>query len=134
MKLLMGTLLTVLMTFNVQAEILRATDLDSEVWKKFEKGEMETLTIEFRKSDVIPLNIKAGGELLETTDPRISYVTVKKTFFIRMSKGHILMSLDGQNYLPFNELVTGTLKAGVSSDSNGGIPHSIDIVLNAFLE
>src|SRR3989338_2561829 len=122
------------MGFAVQAAPVRFSELSSDTWEKFQKGEIGEMTVEFRKGDLVPVKVRAEGDLMGIDDPTTIYVTVKETFFIKFTQTALLMSRDNQDYKPFNELITGSFTAGAASDKNGGPVHSIDMLFKAFFK
>ena len=94
----------------VQASSMRFSELTGDVWEKFQKGELQEVIVEFRKGDLVPVKIRAEGDLLFVDDPSTIYVTIKETLFIKCTQTALLMSRDNQDYKPFNELITGRKK------------------------
>jgi len=120
------------MCFVAQAAPVRFSELSSDTWEKFQKGEIGEMTVEFRKGDLVPVKVRAEGDLVGIDDPSTIYVTVKETFFIKLTQTALLMSRDNQDYKPFNELITGSFTAGAASDKNGGPVQWIDVLLRVF--
>lgn len=114
------------------AETIRATELTADVMEKLQSN--CDIVVEFRLGDRLPVQLKAEGDLLETEDVTPTYVVIKKNFFIKPSENTLLLSFDNSVYKPFNELITGSLTAGASSNKNGGPANVVDIFLKVFLK
>lgn len=126
-------LASALMGLQAQAKTVRATDLIAQGWNDLSKLE-EGTTIEFRQGDELPVSLSAEGDLLETTRNEVSYVGVKKNFWVRIQKNDVLMSLDGVNYKKIQDSVTGMISADASTPENGGAANAINIKFIANLK
>jgi hypothetical protein len=117
-----------------EARTLRATEMSSTLWAELMAGEGEGLVVEFRQGDQLPVNFSAKGDLLETVQPGLAYVNVKRGFWLKLERDELLMSLDGQAFRPLKESVAGGLSAGAGSEENGGIVNAITVALKAYLK
>lgn len=96
----------------------------------FLKGEDE-VTVEFRRDDVLPLEILVSGNLLESAPESSAKIKVKQGFFIRVTaEEKFLMSLDGYQYTPIFDLITGSLKLNASSPSPSEPIEKLTLELN----
>ena len=130
---ILGTLILTQLS-TAEARTVRATELNPQIWSQYNKGEFNELTVEFRQGDEVPLNFQAEGDLLETKVSNPSYLGVKRTFWVRMEQKQILMSLDGVNFKPFNQIIGGSFTVGASSEPNGGPANALNVLLKAFLK
>jgi hypothetical protein len=117
-----------------QAKPIRATELSSQVWSQFNRGEIGELTVEFREGDEIPVILQAGGDLIETRDNNPTFVGVKRSFWVRVAENQVLMSLDGSTFKPFSSVIEGSLTVGASSGHNGGPANAVNVLLTAYLK
>lgn len=117
-----------------QAMTVRATELKGSVWKDLMSGVIDSITVEFRQGDVLPVNVSAEGDLVETTQSATSYITVKRNFWLRAERSNIQISLDGTQFKSLGEVLTGKLEATAGSDQAGGIANTINILFSAFLK
>lgn len=117
-----------------EARSIRATELNSQIWSQYNKGEIGDLIVEFRQEDEVPINFQAQGDLLETKVSNPTYLRVKRTFWVKMEQKQILMSLDGVNFKPFNQVIGGTLTVGTSQEPSDGPANAINVLLNANLK
>jgi hypothetical protein len=113
---------------------IRAIDMGNSMWSDLARGKLGDIIVEFRQGDELPVNFEAQGDLLETKQPSISYVTVKKNFWLRLSQNEVEISFDGNEFKKLNESVTGSIEAGAGSAVNGGVADAINIVFKAFLK
>ena len=136
MILVLSTLL-ICSTVMANAESpVRATKLSPELINKIQKGEVINLVIEFRKGDQIPINLKAVGDLFESTDSNPTFVEVKKDFYINIKGPEVNMSFDGVNYKPYNKVIRGSLVMNTPNDNpNGDSPATaINMIFSLFLK
>lgn len=84
--------------------------------------------------DELPITFEAQGDLIETRQASISYVTVKMNFWIQLSQNNIQISLDGITFKNLNDTLTGSLEAGTGTDQNDGHAKSLNIMFKAFLK
>lgn len=121
-------------TSAAEARTVRATELTAKIWSQLDKGEIEDLIIEFRQGDEIPVTLQTEGDLLETKSANPSYVGVKRSFWVRMEQNQILMSLDGVQFKPFHQMLSGSFTVGASSDQSGGPANAINMLFKGFLK
>lgn len=123
----------VIATTFAEANTIRATDLSGTQWSKLQSGQLDNLIIEFRQGDELPFTFIAEGDLFATTQSVPSYIGIKRTFWMKFSGNSLLLSLDGTNYKPYNEVITGSFNAGVLPDQNSSA-NSIQMQFKAFLK
>jgi hypothetical protein len=83
--------------------------------------------------DELPVSFSAKGDLLETSRTGVSYVSVKRNFWLKVQGNNVQLSLDGNTYKAITEMLTGSFMAGADSEENGGVANSIHLVLKAAL-
>jgi len=131
---MLGIGMLVLCPAFAQAELVRATQLNGDMWQKLRNGEINELIVEFRQGDTLPVTMNVGGDLLGTKDNRPSSVLVKRGFFIKFEQDHLWMSLNGADYKSFSDFVRGNIFVGASADQSGGPANAIDVLMQAFLK
>lgn len=136
MKTLTTTLalMGILLSYSSEARTIRATELKTKLLSAMQMNAKEDLTIEFRDGDELPVSFTAKGDLLETSREGVSYVRVKRDFWVRILQDRISLSLDGREFKPIQEMLTGSFMAGAGSEENGGIAHAIQLGLDARLK
>ncbi|MGZ3768994.1 MAG: hypothetical protein ACXVCP_06860 [Bdellovibrio sp.] len=137
MKLLTQTTLAICLIVAVniaEAQNIRATDMDKNQWSKLYAGELQGITIEFREGDELPVTFTTEGDLFTSTRTPASYVGVKRNFWIKVNSKTVMMSLDGNNYKPFNDVVTGSFAAGTTPEESNSVANSIQLNLKMFLK
>ena len=111
--------------------VLRASSTDPKTLTDFYAGKLSGVALEFRPGDRIPIVFQSHGDFLESTDANPSFVVVKRSFFLEMSGGQVVMSLDGTTFHPFTELATGSFEIGATAspdDRNvGAIQLSLEL-------
>lgn len=117
-----------------QSFFIRPSGLDRALLQKLKSGELEEVTVEFRKGDQLPVAFKTEGDLVESTDSTPSFVAVKRAFFVRMTQANFLMSLDGVHYLPIDQLVKGSLTMGARASDQDHIANGISIIFRSILK
>lgn len=129
-------LVTIALSAQVEAKKLRATEMDSGQWAKLASGQMSDVIIEFRSGDELPMSFYAEGDLFATTHTSTNYIGIKRNFWLKFSdlSGTMLMSLDGSEYKPFNQVIAGSLTAGASEEQNHGVANEIQVNLKAFIK
>lgn len=129
----MKTIITLLCLLSIpaQARTVRATEWDSSKQAPFGG---EPLVVEFRQGDELPVAVNASGDLLETTRSGLSYVGVKKNFWIKFENNEVKMSIDGSTYKKIEDTIRGTLTAGAKTDERGGPASLIQFALDAKLK
>ena len=120
------------MTSFANAKTIRATELNASFWDNLQKRTMSEVIVEFRQSDEIPVTFSAQGDFLESVQSGTTYVTVKRSFWIKVAGSDLEMSLDGTTFKPLNQVVKGSISADAAGGSNpvGGI----NVVLQALLK
>jgi len=95
---------------------IRATQLDPKTWSEWEKGSIPELLIEFQKGDKISVNLRAEGDLLETTtESPPSSLTAQRAFWLRIEQKQGYLSLDGVHFRPVHQLLSGSFTASLTS-------------------
>jgi hypothetical protein len=84
----------------------------------------------YQKGDEVPINFTVKGDLAETGDDSTVFITVKRTFFLKQTDSGALISFDGNNYKPYEQVMKQTLTVQVLGDD----PAPISIVLNASIK
>ena len=119
---------------QASGKVVRATDMGSTMWSDLAHGKLGDVVVEFRQGDDLPVSFEAQGDLIETRQSSVSYVGVKKNFWLRLSQNNVEISLDGTAFKKLNDVLTGSLEAGAGSAQNGGVADAINIVFKAFLK
>lgn len=112
---------------------IRAVDMTSADWSEIQRAKQD-IVVEFRFGDEIPVSFASEGDLLETTVTGVSYVKVKRDFWLSISKTGVEMSLDGSQFEPISDVVTGSFTAGAGSQSPGHPVNAINLMLKANLK
>lgn len=115
-------------------KVIRVTEMDATMRSELSRGKLNDITLEFRQGDELPISFEAQGDLLETRQNSISYIGVKKNFWLLLNQDTIEMSLDGTNFKKMSEVITGSLEAGTGTGQSTGVVESINFVLKAFLK
>lgn len=123
-----------LLTGAAEAKTIRATEMTGSLWQRLTAGTAEELIVEFRQGDELPVSFTAEGDLIETSRAGVSYVSVKRNFWLKLQNNDVQMSLDGSAYRPVKDMLTGSLTAGAGSEENGGIANAINLGLKANLK
>lgn len=123
--LLLITLLSICLG-SVQASTIRFTDLDSEDIARVLEGKSNQI-VEFRRGDLIPLNLKVEGDLLSIDRSTPNVLKVKKDFFIQVTNSSLKISFDGEEYLSLSDALSGLLNVVASGNS---IPSMINVMLH----
>jgi len=76
----------------------------------------------------------AQGDLLETKKPRINYVHVKQTFWLKLQNNEVVISLDGSNFKPLNQVIRGSITAEAGATQTGLPVNAIELSLKALLK
>lgn len=117
-----------------QSKTLRAGNMTAAQWGLLNSGNPQNIVVEFRAGDEIPVSFSSEGDLLETIQTGVSYVKVKQSFWLRLDKNDIQMSLDGASFKDLKDMVSGSFNAGAGS-TNLGIPiNTIQMTLKANLK
>lgn len=124
----------VLLSNLAEAKTIRATEMNSSLWSRLMAGAAEELVVEFRQGDELPVSFSAEGDLLETSRVGVSYVSVKRNFWLKIQGDTLEMSLDGAAFKPVKDMVSGSFTAGAGSEQNGGIANAINFGLKANLK
>lgn len=134
MKLLVMGMLLLSGAAQASGKVVRATDMGTTIWSDLTKGKLGDVVVEFRQGDELPVTFEAQGDLIETRQTSVSYVGIKKNFWLRLSQNDVEISLDGTTFKKLNEVLTGSLEAGAGSAQNGGVADTITIMFKAFLK
>ncbi len=127
-------MLSLLLGSSAEAKTIRATEMSGSLWSRLTAGSAEELIVEFRQGDELPVSFSAEGDLLETSRVGVSYVQVKRSFWLKLENNDVQMSLDGTAFKPIKDMVTGSLTAGAGSGDNGGIANAINLGVKANLK
>jgi hypothetical protein len=134
MKLLVMGILLLSGVAQAGGKVVRATDMGTTMWSDLTKGKLGDVVVEFRQGDELPVTFEAQGDLIETRQTSMSYVGIKRNFWLRLSQNDVEISLDGTTFKKLNEVLTGSLEAGAGSAQNGGVADAITIMFKAFLK
>jgi hypothetical protein len=115
------------------AKAMRAVDMTSEDWSELQKAKQEVI-VEFRQGDEIPVSFSSEGDLLESTVTGVGYVKVKRSFWMRICQSGIEMSLDGSQFKPLSDVVSGSFTAGAGAQTPGVPVNAINMMLKATLK
>jgi hypothetical protein len=126
--------LSICLSGVAQAKTVRATEMSTDLWSQISVGLRSELIVEFRQGDELPVSFASEGDLIETTQTGTSYITVKRSFWLKVEGNDVQMSLNGTTYKPISEIVTGRFSAGTGSDSNEGPANAINLLLAVFLK
>lgn len=130
-KVILICALTLLTAVSAEAKTIRATEMNASLWQRLQAGAAEELVVEFRQGDELPVSFSAEGDLLETSRVGVSYVRVKRNFWLRLENNNVRMSLDGTSFKPIPELLTGSFHAGAGD--HDGIANAVNLTLKAML-
>ena len=114
-----------------EAKTVKASEMTPALWTEATSGKAQDLKIEFRQGDELPVSLVAQGDLIETTRPEVSYVRVKKDFWLLMNQDKFQISWDGTHFRNIQEVLTGSIQAGASNDNGNGIANALNITFNA---
>jgi hypothetical protein len=117
-----------------EAKTVRATEMTSSLWSKLTAGTADELIVEFRHGDQLPVSITAKGDFLETAQAGVTYVNVRRNFWLKLQNNDVQMSIDGSTFKPIKDVVGGMLTAGANAEESGGIANAINIALEAYLK
>ncbi len=120
-------------TARGEVKALRASEMNPKQWSEVLADTNHKYIVEFRKGDELPVSFDVEGDLLETNKSSVSYVGVKKNFWMRLSDNNVEISFDGSSFQDLTKALTGVLQADAKADENGGSANSINILLKAFL-
>jgi hypothetical protein len=134
MKLLVMGVLLLSGVAQAGGKVVRATDMGTTMWSDLTKGKLGDVVVEFRQGDELPVTFEAQGDLIETKQTSVSYVGIKRNFWLRLSQNDVEISLDGTTFKKLNEILTGSLEAGAGSAQNGGVADAITIMFKAYLK
>lgn len=130
-KLLAGVLV-LLLAVNAKAKTVRATEMGREIWSQISSGDKSELIVEFRLGDELPVSFSAEGDFLETSRTGVSYVLIKRNFWLKLTGNQVEMSLDGTTYKPIQDAIKGSFSAGAGSGS--GSANAINLALSAYIK
>lgn len=134
MKLLVAGVLLLSGVAQAKGKVIRAADMGTTMWSDFTKGKLGDVVVEFRQGDELPITFEAQGDLIETRQTSVSYVGIKRNFWLRLSQKDVEISSDGTTFKKLNDVLTGTLEVGAGSAQNGGVADAITIMFKAFLK
>ena len=119
---------------NAQGKVIRATEMGTSMWSDLAQGKLGDIIIEFRQGDELPVSFEAQGDLLETRQTGVSYVGIKRNFWLRLSQNNLEISLDGVTFKKITDVLKGSLEAGAGTAQNGGVADAINITFKTFLK
>ncbi len=134
MKAFLTIAIFIFLAGTVEAKTIRATEMSATLWSEISQGTAGDITVEFRQGDELPVSVTADGDLMQTTKPGVSYVSIKKNFWLRLQASDVQLSLDGTNYRNIKDALSGRLEAGAGAIQNGGTARAIDISFKAYLK
>jgi len=134
MKLLLVGMLLLSGAAQASGKIVRATEMGATIWSDLAHGKLSDIIVEFRQGDELPITFEAQGDLMETRQTSVSYLGIKKNFWLRLSQDNVEISLDGTNFKKIGDVLSGSLEAGAGSAQNGGVAEAIHIIFKAFLK
>ena len=105
-----------------EAKIVRIYDLQDQDFEDLDGKKIDELIIEFRQGDKLPLTLKAEGDLIESSSKSAvpTDFLIKRNFWIKFERDALTMSLNGDNFGPVSDSLTGNLSVGarVNKPSN----------------
>ena len=114
---------------------IRATELGAGFFSDLQNGKLDNMIVEFQEGDELPVTLKAEGDLIYTTYSSVSYVGIKRNFWLKLMDNKLELSLDGVVYKDIREVVSGKVLAGAgTADGQGGVADAINVVFEAFLK
>ena len=119
---------------QASGKVIRATEMGATMWSDLSRGKLGDVVVEFRQGDELPMSFEAQGDLVETRQTSVSYVGIKKNFWLRLSQNNVEISLDGATFKKMSDVLTGSLEAGAGLAQNGGVADAINVVFKAFLK
>lgn len=134
MKLLVMGLFCASGAAYADGKVVRATDMAANMWSDLSKGKLRDVVIEFRQGDELPMTFEAQGDLVETRHASVSYVGIKKNFWLRVSRNEVEISWDGTVFKKLNEVLKGSFDVGAGSTENGGVANGIAMMFKAFIK
>ena len=115
-------------TSEASMKKIRFSDISSKEFKNILNGNPADLVVEFRQGDQIPISINAVGDIFETRDSEPNHLVVKRSFFLKFDQmPTLLMSWDGERFVPFKELVGGKFEIGVEGAPASQININLEI-------
>jgi hypothetical protein len=81
----------------------------------------------YQKGDEVPVRLTIDGDLAETKDASPAYVTVKRTFFLKLNDSATEISFDGVTYKPFQKVIKNTFIVNAVGED----PAPVSILFNA---
>lgn len=112
-----------------EARTVRATELSGLRWEDLSAKDGDEVVIEFREGDEIPVHFAMSGDFAEMNGDAANLLHIKKNFYLKIVHDQVAVSLDGAQYKPLPEVMTGTLQAG--ANESGGIANALNIMLTA---
>lgn len=94
----------------------------------------QDLIVEFRQGDEIPITFSSQGDLLETVLTGVSYIKVKRTFWLQIQNDHVQISMDGSHFHELKKIITGSFMVGASGPTPNAPVNAINLALKAFLK
>lgn len=134
MKFVLVGMLVLSGAAQATGKVVRATDMGPTMWSDLTHGKMGDVVVEFRQGDDLPVTFEAQGDLMETRQTSVSYVGIKKNFWLRLSQNNVEISFDGTKFKKIGDVLSGSLEAGAGSAQNGGVADAINIGFKAFLK
>jgi len=122
-----------LMTSFANAKSIRATELNASFWDNLQRRTMTEVIVEFRQGDEIPVTFSAQGDFLESIQSGTTYVSVKRSFWIKVTGSDLQMSLDGGTFKPLNQVVKGSISADAAAGGSSPVG-GINVILQALLK
>ncbi|MGE3954538.1 MAG: hypothetical protein AB7F31_05005 [Parachlamydiales bacterium] len=92
-------------------------DVEEAVLKEMTLGHRPEVVLVLEEGQQLPAQALIGGELLQFWTEGPLMVEVKRTFYCRCANEDVELSLDGENWRPMAEFITGS--AGVALGDRG---------------
>lgn len=117
-----------------EAKTIRATEMNSTMWAELHQGRYTDVIVEFRKGDELPISLAAQGDLIESSQPATTFVSVKRNFWIKGQENKLLISIDGVTFKNFSDILTGSIIADARTEEpGGGVASAMNLLLKANL-
>src|SRR5436305_5353907 len=84
----------------------------------------------YQKGDEVPVRFVMEGDLAETKGDSPVYVTVKRTFFLKLTDEGSFISFDGIDYRPYERVMKNTLVV----NAVGNDPAPVTILFNSSIK
>jgi hypothetical protein len=108
------------LSFADTKQVIRASKTEGNFLSILQKNGLKNAVIEFRSGDYLPVKVKMDGDFFKSIDENLTYIEVKKGFFLKIENNKLVISLDGTNYKSLSESITGMFAfyTGAEEDDN----------------